>query len=199
MPLRVYEKLVFDYSGNSDTKLSTTMQVSPKFRACLGVGTEMKRAVVSVLVLSAVWLLGSGHYTVQMMSFGAASCVFVVFLLWRMDILDSEGEPTQLGIRPFLFLPWLFKQIALSNIDVARRVLDPNMPISPELFEIEAHQRTDTVRVYYANAITLTPGTISIRLRDDKILIHALTQEAADDVREGEMDRRLCVVEGATS
>ncbi len=159
----------------------------------------MKRAVFTVLVLSVVWLLGSGHYTVQIMSFGLASCIFVVFLLARMGILDSEGQPTQLGIRPFLFLPWLFKQIALSNIDVARRVLAPNMKISPEMLEIEVHQRTDTARVFYANAITLTPGTVSVSLRDDKILVHALTKEAADELRRGEMDRRMCAVEGAES
>ncbi len=168
-------------------------------RVAKGIYTEMKRAVITVLVLSAVWLLGSGHYTTQMMSFGAASSVFVVFLLWRMGILDSEGQPTQLGIRPFLFLPWLFKQIALSNIDVARRVLDPRLHISPELFEVEAHQQTDTGRVFYANAITLTPGTVSVRLHENKILVHALTKQAADEVRDGEMDRRLCVVEGAES
>ncbi len=156
----------------------------------------MKRVIITVLVLSAIWLMGSGHYTPQMLSFGAASVLFVVFLLWKMDILDSEGQPLQLGIRPILFLPWLFKQIALSNIDVARRVLSPRMDISPELFEVQAHQKSDTARVFYANAITLTPGTVSVRLREDKILIHALTKEAADDVREGEMDRRLCDVEG---
>lgn len=157
----------------------------------------MIRAGITLLVLGAVWLLGSGIYTVQMISFGAASCAFVVLLLWKMDILDSEGQPIQLGMRPFLFLPWLFKQIALSNIDVARRVLDPRMSISPELFEVEARQKTDTARVFYANAITLTPGTVSVRLHGNKILVHALTKEAADDVREGEMDRRMCEVEGA--
>lgn len=156
----------------------------------------MKRVIITVLVLSAIWLMGSGHYTPQMLSFGAASVLLVVFLLWKMDILDNEGQPLELGIRPILLLPWLFKQIALSNIDVARRVLSPRMDISPELFEVQAHQKSDTARVFYANAITLTPGTVSVRLREDKILIHALTKEAADDVREGEMDRRLCDVEG---
>lgn len=156
----------------------------------------MKRAIYSALVLSAVWLMGSGHYSAQMLSFGAASVLFVIFLLWQMDILDSEGQPIQLGLRPFKFLPWLFKQIALSNIDVARRVLSPRLDISPELFEVQASQRTDTAQVFYANAITLTPGTVSVRLHDGKILVHALTKEAADEVREGEMDRRLCEVEG---
>lgn len=156
----------------------------------------MKRALVTVLVLSAIWLMGSGHYSPQMLGFGAASVLLVVYLLWQMEILDSEGQPLELGFRPILFLPWLFKQIALSNIDVARRVLSPKLDISPELFEVQAHQRTDTVRVFYANAITLTPGTVTVRLQDDTLLIHGLTKEAADEVREGEMDRRLCEVEG---
>jgi len=78
-----------------------------------------------------------------------------------------------------------------SNIDVARRILSPGVPISPKLIEVPASQRTDLGKVIYANSITLTPGTISIRIRDGMILVHALSEEAADELLQGEMDRRV--------
>ena len=41
------------------------------------------------------------------------------------------------------------------------------------------------------NCITLTPGTLTIRIRDGRLLVHSLTREGAEDVLEGEMNRRV--------
>ena len=51
-------------------------------------------------------------------------------------------------------------------------------------------------QVTYANSITLTPGTVTIQIDDDNIEIHALTKEMAEDVKSGEMDKRVSVLEG---
>jgi len=50
----------------------------------------------------------------------------------------------------------------------------------------------------YANSITLTPGTVSVDLDPGVIVVHALHEDAADGVLEGEMDRRVSAVEGQT-
>jgi multicomponent Na+:H+ antiporter subunit E len=52
--------------------------------------------------------------------------------------------------------------------------------------------------VLYANSITLTPGTVSIRVHGTKITVHAIADEVADDLLEGEMDRRVTRLEGET-
>jgi multicomponent Na+:H+ antiporter subunit E len=49
----------------------------------------------------------------------------------------------------------------------------------------------------YANSITLTPGTISVDVREGEILVHALTKEGAAGLLSGEMDRRVTRFEGA--
>ena len=61
---------------------------------------------------------------------------------------------------------------------------------------IRASQKTDLAKVIYANSITLTPGTITLDVRDDKFLVHALSDEAAADLDTGEMDRRVSAMEG---
>jgi len=43
----------------------------------------------------------------------------------------------------------------------------------------------------YANSITLTPGTVSVNLEKDKILVYALSKEGADDLLSGEMAKRI--------
>ena len=62
---------------------------------------------------------------------------------------------------------------------------------------IPAKQTSDVGRVLYANSITLTPGTVTVAHDGKTITIHALTDEAAEGLRSGEMDRRVRRVEGS--
>lgn len=153
--------------------------------------------VLLSVTLVAAWILWSWHFEWMLLVFGAVSCLVVVSLSWRMRIIDSEGEPLlQLGLRPLLYIPWLMWQIVRSNIDVARRILSPGVPISPKLIEVPVSQKSDLGTVIFANSITLTPGTISVRIRDGVILVHALSEEAAEELLQGEMSRRVRVCEG---
>ena len=61
---------------------------------------------------------------------------------------------------------------------------------------MKTSQKTSVGVVTYANSITLTPGTISVDVRHDEILVHALTQAGAEGLIEGEMDRRVTRFEG---
>ena len=64
------------------------------------------------------------------------------------------------------------------------------------MFKVRASQTSELGRVIYANSITLTPGTVTIAVDDDLLTIHALTTGAAEGLESGEMDRRVCRVEG---
>ncbi|MEE8517102.1 MAG: Na+/H+ antiporter subunit E, partial [Alphaproteobacteria bacterium] len=75
-------------------------------------------------------------------------------------------------------------------------ILTPSLPITPELFWMKASQKTDVGRVIHANSITLTPGTVSVEVEGDSILVHSITAEMADGTRSGEMDRYVTRVEG---
>ena len=147
-------------------------------------------------VLIGLWLLLSGHYTFFLLTLGAASIVLVLVIALRMDVVDQEGHPVHLTFTALLYWPWLGWQIVKANIDVARRILAPGLPISPTVFRVKASQKSEVGKVMYANSITLTPGTVSMRLEGDEIEVHALSREAAEELRQGEMDRRVSAVEG---
>ena len=149
------------------------------------------------LVLFAIWLLWSGVYHTLTIVFGVISCLGVALIAARMGIVDREGHPIRLALRLVTYVPWLLWAIVKANIDVAGRILSPALPISPRLIEVSAGQESDLGRVIYANSITLTPGTVSVEMDDGKILVHALTKDAADDVESGDMDRRVTKLEGA--
>jgi multicomponent Na+:H+ antiporter subunit E len=156
--------------------------------------------VALFVVLMAVWLLNSGHYTPLLIGFGVASSLFVVYLSWRMGIVDREGLPVHLIPRGLRYGPWLFKEIFTANVDVAKRTLTPYEPdISPRIFDTGVTQKCDLGRVIYANSITLTPGTVSIGVKGSYITVHAIAEEVADGLQEGEMDRRVTWLEGEGS
>jgi multicomponent Na+:H+ antiporter subunit E len=158
--------------------------------------STVSHAIKLGLFLFAIWLLLSGHYTPLLLVLGVLSILLVVLLAVRADLIDREMQPVLLKPSVLLYWVWLSREIVKSNIDVTRRILSPRMPISPTIFTIRAAQKTDLGRVTYANSITLVPGTVTMDVDGDVFTVHALTREAAEDLKRGEMDRRVCSVEG---
>lgn len=156
------------------------------------------RLVSTFLALFAFWLLLSGFFTAFLMVAGAVTALAVVLFSRRMDIVDHEGHPVQLAPRALLiYWPWLVKEIVKSAWQVSTIILQPSLPVSPTLVRVRTTQKTDVGRTTFANSITLTPGTISVEVGRDEILVHALTRGAAEDLAEGEMDRRVTEFERA--
>jgi len=153
------------------------------------------RALGLGVILFTFWVLLSGHYTPLLLSLGVLSSALVVFLAMRMDVVDQEGLPLHLGGRFWIYLPWLLKEIFRANVNVARIILTPSLPIDPILVMYRASQETDLGRSLYANSITLTPGTITTGVEGQMLEIHSLTWVDVDGREQDEMDRRVTWVE----
>ncbi len=151
------------------------------------------------VLLFGTWLLMSGHYSPMLIGFGLVSCTLVLLLAHRMEIVDEEGFPLGLTPRILRYLPWLAIEVIKSNLELARRVLDPKLPIGPEIVELKSSQTTDLGRVTYANSITLTPSTVTIEAEHNgDFLVHAISPESAEDLRSGEMNRQVTRMEGSS-
>jgi multicomponent Na+:H+ antiporter subunit E len=156
----------------------------------------LKHAAWSIVVLAGVWLLWSGHYTPLILSFGAASILLVVYLSKRLGVLDEEGAPSHIAWNLITYTPWLIKEIVLANLDVAKRILDPGLPIQPQWVVTHGDQKTALGLTIYANSITLTPGTVTVDIQGHALLIHAICDAAATGLQTDEMNRRCVAVEG---
>lgn len=154
-------------------------------------------SVSAVLALYAFWLLLSGFFTAFLMGAGFACALAVVWFARRMDVIDREGHPIHLGWRSLMYWPWLLAEVAVSAWQVAKIIVRPSLPISPTLVRVSPSQKTDLGLVVHANSITLTPGTISVEVSGEEILVHALTREGAEGVANGAMDRRVTAFEGS--
>lgn len=156
----------------------------------------MRHGGALAIAALATWLLWSGYLMPLMLLWAGVSVGLVVWLAARLRLLDDEGVPLPL-LRPALvpYLGWLVAQVLWSNLDVLRRIWQRTPDLDPRLVTVTASQHTAAGQVLYANSITLTPGTVSVRMYDHEILVHALHQGTADDVVAGEMDRRVRAVE----
>ncbi len=149
------------------------------------------RNLLLLTVLSVFWLLLSGHYTPLLLGLGLASVLLVAWFQRRMDRVDQEPVALRPGFRLFLYLAWLLWSVIKANIDLARRIWDPKLPVVPLWTRLDTQVTTPLEKTLYANSITLTPGTLTTDVCDDHFIIHALSQEGIDELREGEMERRI--------
>lgn len=125
------------------------------------------------------WIIFNGAFTWEILIFGlvisaaiyAFICIFMGFS-FKKDILMVK--------RLFLFIGYIFVliwEIIKANITMARIiVVKQEYELHPVLFKYRTGLKSKTCRVLLANSITLTPGTISVSLVDDTLIINAIDQ-----------------------
>ncbi|NVB42409.1 Na+/H+ antiporter subunit E [Pseudenhygromyxa sp. WMMC2535] len=173
--------------------------LSPRLAVALG-EAPMKNAFFLFVSLFAFYVVLSGQIQSGfLMLAGAVCCLLVTLLALRLGIVDDEGMPYHYWPRTALYLPWLMWQVVLANWDVLKRVWKPGaLDISPHMIVVPHELRTPYGLATYMNSITLTPGTVTVDVGEGKLLVHALTKAAAEDLLSGEMHRRVKVVEGTS-
>ena len=155
---------------------------------------QWARLLLFFTLLAGAWLLWSGLFKPLLLGLGAFSCLLVAYLTHRMGRTDHEQFRVNFNLRFLSYWLWLTREIVRSSLEVARVVLNPRLPISPRIVEIEATARHPVDQVTLGNSITLTPGTIALEVRDGVLRVHTLTQEGADELMSGEIDRRIAAL-----
>ncbi|MEZ5536733.1 MAG: Na+/H+ antiporter subunit E [Thiolinea sp.] len=151
-----------------------------------------------IVGLVVFWLLLSGYWdNPLLLMLGAASVALSVYLTARIERHYQLKSVTRMLFRIPAYSVWLLVEVIKTNIDVVKRIWFPSRyPISPTLAVVPMTQKTRVGKTIYANSITLTPGTVSVRLEQDQhLLVHALTTEAMDDLKAGGMDCRVTELE----
>jgi len=147
--------------------------------------------LVLLVSLAAAWLLWSGLYKPLLLLLGTASCLLTFWLVRRMGYFDDEMFALRLSWRLLRYWWWLGGEIIRSSLEVARIVLDPKLPISPRVIDLEAKSPHPFDQVILGNSITLTPGTLTIDLHEGVLKVHTLTEAGARELMSGEMNRRV--------
>jgi multicomponent Na+:H+ antiporter subunit E len=110
-----------------------------------------------------------------------------------------ETEPSIGGVlarslRATAFMPYLLYEIVRANLDVAAVILHPDLPIDPKMVEYDPETEGRFERAVLANAITLTPGTLTVDVDDRGFRVHALTPETRASLQGGSLRRAVAWV-----
>lgn len=152
----------------------------------------MRIKILSAISFLVVWLCMVG------ISFEPLSIIFmlsiplITFLIsMKLNLLPGKNF---FSLKVFSYIIWLLKEIVISTIGVIKLAWQPHIKIVPVIEPIKSIQKSDEGLVLYANSITLTPGTVTLNTIDGALLVHALDVSMIEDLKEGEMDRRIDAV-----
>jgi multicomponent Na+:H+ antiporter subunit E len=146
-------------------------------------------------VLFVVWLGLTNSLQIQEVIAGLIVSAVIVWLTIPRPTPGTETKPWSL-IGLLLYLPVFLKALVLSNLDVARRVLDPRLPIAPGIVRIRTELEQPYQRLILANSITLTPGTVTLETEGEDLYVHWIDvcetdPETAGETIKGELERAI--------
>lgn len=120
-----------------------------------------------------VWILLNYPVDLEEILVGAVVALLLVFIF---PAYSSLFAGTRISWRTpglvFGYLSLFVRELVKSNLDVARRVISPEVEINPGIVEVKTRLKHPTFRLILANSITLTPGTLTVDLIDDSLFIH---------------------------
>lgn len=144
-------------------------------------GKKVKGFAWLLVVTFALWLALSSKLDWPELICGGAVCLIIS--LFAAHMYSKLGFPS-LSIKMVLFflvyVIVLLWEIIKANFDVAYRVIHPKMPIKPGIVVIKTSLKSDIAKLILANSITLTPGTFTLDVIGDKLLIHWINVRAED-------------------
>lgn len=151
----------------------------------------MKSRATGAFLLLALWALFSAKFDAFHLGTGGATVLLLLWLHAKLPPLRQGREQLPRLLPTLAYLPWIIGQMVLSALYVARVILAHPRSIKPHMVAFHCRQPSAVQQVLFANSITLTPGTLTVELEEDRYLVHALTPATAGELLEGKMARRI--------
>ncbi|MFP8954034.1 monovalent cation/H+ antiporter subunit E [Natrialbaceae archaeon A-arb3/5] len=104
--------------------------------------------------------------------------------------LDRVQSPMR-TVRFGLYVPYLIWEIVKANLAISVVILRPSMPIEPVVTRVNTRVRSGLPLLALANSITLTPGTLTVRANDQRLMVHTLIPSAREDLFDGALERAV--------
>lgn len=154
---------------------------------------DVRRHLFLNILLALVWCLFQESLKLHEFLIGAVLGYGVIYLL--KTVLDDENGPQPavhaksvfiLLLHTMLYAVVFLYELIKANVDVVKIVLSPQLNMTPGIIAYQLDVKTDGGITLLANSITLTPGTLSIDISEDRkiLYIHALHMEDADELEQ---------------
>jgi len=155
----------------------------------------VKNNILKILVLALFFIILSEKVTLLNIAFGLLTAMLVV-------TFNKEELRINRYMKPKLLLKWikfviiLFVEVVKANIQVAIITLSKDMNVEPVIVTYKSVLKDEFLLTILANSITLTPGTMTVDIKGDKLLIHCLNKEYSKGLSGMDMEIMLRGIEG---
>jgi multicomponent Na+:H+ antiporter subunit E len=146
-----------------------------------GANMKVREFTVMFATLLLFWVMLMGSLSVDVLTVGVVAS-FAIALLYRDGLsFFTEFRATPAAfVAGFAYYGYFLKELVKSNFKVASIVISPSLPITPGIVKVRTRLKSRMGRLMLANSITLTPGTLTVKIDGEWLYIHCVTVESAD-------------------
>lgn len=140
-----------------------------------------------------VWIVFNGKITVEIVWLGlvVTACIFW-FICKFMDYSIRKEKLIYKKLVSFsAYICLLIKEIISANMTVFHMILTEREEMEPVIVTFRTSLKTEMARVVLANSITLTPGTITVAIEEDELVVHCLDKSLAEGIEDSVFEQRL--------
>ena len=125
------------------------------------------------VVLFALWVLLTWSLDPRELAAGAIASIGLAAVMGHLypRHIDRLMSPKS-WLWFFLYVPYFLYYCVWANLDVAFRVLHPDVPIRPGIVKVTTTLSGDLAKTLLANSITLTPGTLTVDIIGQDLFVH---------------------------
>lgn len=133
------------------------------------------------LLFFAVWVILNGKVTLEICLFGLGISAALFYFICRYMDYSIRSEMLLFRLIPLFFQYFwvLVKEIVKANVAVFKLIMSPELQPEPAIVYFDTDLKTGLAKVLLANSITLTPGTITVSVEDNRFCVHCLDKELA--------------------
>lgn len=144
-----------------------------------------------------LWVIFNGNFTLEIAVFGVviAAAVFAFTCKFADYSIEKEKMLFRNLFRILRYVVVLVIEIVKANFAVVHLILSEEEEVEPALVSFRADLKTAAGRSALANAITLTPGTITVLLEDNVYTVHCLDETLAEGINESVFARMIEEIE----
>jgi len=145
-----------------------------------------------IAALAVVWVLVTASLRYDELVTGALAVLVITLAVRKLSPVYAGLRFTPKAvISVFVYFLIFLRELIKANLDVASRVLNPALPIHPGIVEVKTGMLSPLGKLVLANSITLTPGTLTLDVKGDRMFIHWI------DVRSQDIDAATAAIVGA--
>lgn len=137
----------------------------------------MKSRFLSNLLLSLIWIALTGAFTYSNFLFGFLLSFFILRLVTRGK---KNAKYFKIVPKVIAFILYFLYELVRANLQVAYEVMTPSYRMTPGIVKYPLDARSDFEISFLANLISLTPGTLSLDVSDDKKVLYIHTMYIED-------------------